>query len=913
VTSLHDLLPVSLASKGMNSLHAASSLLSDNGGGLIGNNGGNIVGNNGSSLIGKVKYGTLQTAGVGGTSAVPEFLLAEAQIEVLDAAGNVLVDKDKKPITAKTDLKGDYAFKAGLPNENLILRIRLFNGGQLFAFATKNTGTTAARTLDINTASSLGAAYVMEKYVQKKQAVLDLLPQLEAEKLQLDMEAARVHMASAVPTYLPQEQVSLAEELRGKAPALNQTIERIEAILLAGQKNLGDGLKANQVTIGGPSAMAADAQGNLFIAEATVGRIRKVAPDGTVSVFVGPGGPAGRDSSLGLISDMVMDKQGALYVIKDRAQQVAKITPDGQVTTFAGTGIEATGPMGGKASASPLSEPRELAVAPDGTIYILEHGTSAVGGGGPRLLYVDAQGNLQQVETPFAALGDGLRGMAFAPDGTLYMLHRYDGASGNGKTDFYRKSPTGAWELIMKAMPSPAWDRALIAPDGTFYVLDDGRSRISKLNVTTTEQTPIAGTGVPGYSGDGGPATAAQLNEPDSMWISPAGTIYVADRGNNLVRAIAKNGTISTFAGTVGLTQVGDALAVAINQPGGLALDSQGRLVVTEVASHTIKRLDGQTLTRIAGSIRGFSGDGGPATAATFNAPGGIAYLNNELYVMDAANYRIRKIDSAGVVTTVAGTGKSGRHGEPKIPALEARLKQPFAMILSPEGWPYWSDTRQHQILRLKDGFVEAVAGVEPEDEKGSDAGDGGPAVAAKLNAPAGLAFDKDGNLYFADTGNLRIRKVDKAGIITTFAGITLSQAFPLVLGGQSATQNGEAANKTLLWAPVGLLFDAQGNLLVSEAGTVNAGVAGDSTDKFGGALTALPKDLLPKIYARLRKVPPDGKVVNVTGPGTSLLADTQGDDMLLLPLGFIFDKDGRLVIADAGLNQLKVLPKGSF
>jgi sugar lactone lactonase YvrE len=872
-------------------------IISDNGGGVlsnnsasvISNNGGSIVTNGGNNLIGKVKYRAQQA---GGQSALPEVLLADAQIEVLDAAGNVLVDKDKKPITATTDQSGNYSFKAALPAENLILRVRLFNGGQLFAITTadKRSG---AQTVNLDTASSLGAAYVLNKYVKKKQAVLDLLPGLEADKLQADMELARVHLADAALGYDPQELVGFVDQMRAKSTALDATIVRIQALLLAGQENLGNGLLATQVALATPAAIAGDGKGTYYLCESTSGRVRQIAPDGTVSVFAGPGGPAGRDTSLGILLDLARGPDGALYFARKHANEIFKLPATGPMVRVAGRSGLAAGALGQKATESGLNQIGQLSFGPDGLLYFNDNGN--------RMLMVDGEGNLQRITTPAGTIA----GSVVGPDGAFWLT-TYD-----ADLRLYRKKPGEDWALLTTLPPERAKalreHYMLPQADGTLLLSGTRDHRVYSVSAGGAF-TPFAGTGEQGYDGDNGPASSARLNSPIGLWREADGATYVADSGNGLVRRIDKTGVITTVAGTRAVTQVGDALTVSISQPGGVEIDAEGRILVVESASHTIKRLNGASLTVIAGTTLGFSGDGGPATAAAFTAPTGLAVHNGELFVLDSNNNRLRKIDKNGVVTTIAGVSKHTTLKASMDP-FETELLQPIDVAVSPEGDPYWTETwdNQHVVRRLRAGKVEMVAGLI--DTKGGDGGDGGPATSAKLNFPFGLTFDKEGNLYIADTGNMRIRKVDKQGIISTYAGISLSTLLARLTGSPNAktelaSENNVPALEAAIAGPAGLAFDDKGNLYFSEVSAANL-------SSFGFSNTFAFDGLLPDLPARIRKVTPDGKVVNVTGPGTAL--PSSGDNLLVYPFGLMYDvKNGRLIVADSALNQLKVL-KGSF
>jgi DNA-binding beta-propeller fold protein YncE len=394
---------------------------------------------------------------------------------------------------------------------------------------------------------------------------------------------------------------------------------------------------------------------------------------------------------------------------------------------------------------------------------------------------------------------------------------------------------------------------------------------------------------------------AVALNAPSGLWLAPDGTLYFTEAGGGRVRSL-KNGVLKIVAGTTGATRTGDASTLAINQPGGVTVDSKGRIVFTEISSGTIKRLENGKVTIIAGNTPGFAGDGGPATAALLKKPTALAYKGEELYVTDSDNQRVRKIDAQGIITTVAGNGKDDWLHQTKMPALEVQMYSPSAIAISPDGIPYLADYNYNYVARLTlDGQWEMVAGAL--DILSGDTGDGGPANQAKLNRPLGLTFDAAGNLYIADGGNFRIRKIAKDGTISNFAGLkSFNDNLSKLMASSGKTTDGEAATQSPMIVPTAIAFDASGNLFVAEVGTQGLSSFGD--------LKSVPLDLLPKVSARIRKITPDGKVYLVAGAGTKLLPEVAGNNSLGLPIGLAFDKDGRLIVTDSGTNQLKLLPK---
>jgi sugar lactone lactonase YvrE len=352
--------------------------------------------------------------------------------------------------------------------------------------------------------------------------------------------------------------------------------------------------------------------------------------------------------------------------------------------------------------------------------------------------------------------------------------------------------------------------------------------------------TTVAGTGQPGFSGDGGPATKARLGGPFGVAVDAVGNVLIAEPGNNRVRKVSPEGMISTVAGTgkVGFSGDGGPATAAGMNSWTLALDGVGNLFIGDSGNARVRKVSPEgIITTVAGSGKeGFSGDGGPATEASFNWLRGLAVdAVGNLFIADHYNHRIRKVSPDGIITTVAGSGSDGptkgvSAGDGGL-ATEARLNGPFGLTLDGAGNLFFSElgdlfsTNIGYRVRKVDanGIITTVAG---SDQRGF-AGDGGPATAARLNAPLGVAVDTAGNLFIADYGNYRVRKVDANGTITTVAGI----------GKKRYAGDGVLATATGLRGPIGLAVDALGNLLIADAEGVH------ESDGLG------PNDRVLKVY----------------------------------------------------------------
>ena len=308
---------------------------------------------------------------------------------------------------------------------------------------------------------------------------------------------------------------------------------------------------------------------------------------------------------------------------------------------------------------------------------------------------------------------------------------------------------------------------------GNVYIADRRNHRIRRVDRSGTITT-VAGTGERGFGGDGGPAVAARLNEPTRVALDTSGALYIADRGNHRIRRVDGLGIVTTVAGNGEIGFSGDggpAVEARLKLPQGMAVDGSGALYIADTWNRRIRRVDASgTITTVAGSGgRGYGGDGGPAVRTSLNVPAGVAVdgLGN-LYIAESEQNRVLRVDTSGIITTMAGNGEIGFSGDGG-PAVEAWLNTPLGVTVDEAGNVYIADWGNHRIRRVDgSGIITTIAGT---GERGFS-GDGGPAVEASLWHPEGVTVDGGGNLYIADWGNHRIRRVDGSGVITTIAGI---------------------------------------------------------------------------------------------------------------------------------------------
>ena len=436
--------------------------------------------------------------------------------------------------------------------------------------------------------------------------------------------------------------------------------------------------------------------------------------------------------------------------------------------------------------------------------------------------------------------------------------------------------------------------------------------------------TLAAGNGIPGYGGDNGPAASAELNYPQGVAVDASGNLYIADSYNNRIRKVS-GGVITTVAGDGNFGYNGDGMTPAsawLNGPNGLTVDSAGNIFIADTGNGRIRKVAGGSIATVAGNGSfGYNGDNIAATSAELTSPSGVAVDSaGTLYIADLGNHRVRKV-SAGIITTVAGTGTSGYNGD-NIPAVSAELDAPWGVALDASGNLYIADTDNNRIRKVAGGLITTVAG----DAGFAYAGDNVAATSTSLYAPFGVALDASGNLYIADTVNYRLRKVS-GGTITTLAG-----------GGTPVGQNGPAINAQLE-SPLGIAVDPSGNLYIADtvasrvfevSGGVIGVAAGNGINGFGGdggpptsAYLASPMGVAVSSAGQLyiadfvnecvREVS-GGVIATVAGNGTIQDSGDNGSAVnagLGGPVGGAVDSSGNLYIVDNSASTIREVSNG--
>lgn len=553
---------------------------------------------------------------------------------------------------------------------------------------------------------------------------------------------------------------------------------------------------------------------------------------------------------------VAVDSSGNLYIADSANHTIRKVTSAGIVTTLAGTaGIQ--GKNDGTGTAATFNEPFALAVDSSGNVFVADTNSNAI--------------------------------RKISPAGVVTTLA---GGAGKGSSD-------GTGTAAKFSEPRGiAIDAA-----GNLYVADYENHTVRKVTPSGVVTT-LAGTA--GSSGNtDGQGAAARFQALQGIIVDSAGNIYVTEQANRSVRKITPSGLVTTLASG----------ASAFGEPRGIAIDAGGNLFIADYTAHVVRKVTpAGVVSTYAGTAPIPGSTDGSTSSALFYAPNGIAVDSaSNLYVADTLNNTVRKINSAGAVTTLAGL--AGRSSSVDGVTSAARFEDPYAIAVDGSGNAYVADATDHSIRKIAaDGTVSTLAG-----KAGSFGSTDATGSAARFKGPLGIAADGAGNVYVADTGNLTVRKITAAGVVSTLAGSA----------GQSGSTdgNGSAARFS---SPYGIAVDSSGNLYVVEstgvvrkisaAGVVSTLAGGTGSNGFtngtgSAARFSVPFDIAVdgsgNLYVSdhgnhaVRKITPSGAVTTLAGSGTA--GNTNGSGTAAsfhYPSGIAADPAGNVYLADTD-NQV--------
>ena len=590
----------------------------------------------------------------------------------------------------------------------------------------------------------------------------------------------------------------------------------------AGSPDIAGSTDGNSALFNVPQSLAVDSSGNVYVADAGNFTIRKITSTGTVSTLAGLAGNAGSADGMGTNAafyepeGVAVDASGNVFVADTWNQTIRKITSAGLVSTIAGSagnfgGTNATG------TNALFYEPQGLVVDPSDNVFVADTGNNVIreiAANGVVTTLAGSFGNFGYTNATGAnASFDSPRGISRDSSGNFYVADYLNNVvreiTSAGVVTTIAGSPGNVGSadgLGTNALFFGAQGIAVNPTNSNFiYVADTGNSTIRQL--TASGPNWIVGTlaGDASIGSTNAMGTAARFFWPMDMASDGHGNFYVADVANDVIRKIAANGTVTTFAGSPGVVGSADGNSALFNAPQAVAVDKSGNVYVTDTGNSTIRVItSGGTVSTLAG-VPGLSGSfDGQGTNAQFYLPEGIAVdASGNVYVADTLNHTIREVTPAGLVTTYAGT--AGNFGDTDGAGSAAQFNRPTGMAMDGSGNLYIADFYNDTIRKIATGgIVTTLAGLP-----GVFGSMDGANSTARFFEPEGVAVDGSGNVYVADSGNYAIRQLTPSGtnwVISTIAG------WP----GNSGSADGSGISTRFSY-PAGMAFNA-GNLFVADS-----------------------------------------------------------------------------------------------